>query len=143
VYRLFALLVATACLCAAPVFAREISESDGEEHAASRNLATRSRIAGNLAAARPTPIDPVRSLHAEAYPIEGLAVFALSHGFALSRRMALYDLEGGASLRLDEGVRLTASYRMLGLDLGFDSDVEGADVELGLAAPFLGLVFDF
>jgi hypothetical protein len=55
----------------------------------------------------------------------------------------VYDIEGGAALRLDEGVHLIASYRMLGVDLGFDSDVEGADGEPGIAAPFIGMSFDF
>ena len=76
-------------------------------------------------------------------PFEGVGVFATSQGFALSRRTALYHVEGGASIALDDGVRLTASYRMLGMDFGYDSDVERADMEPGLAAPFVGLAIDF
>lgn len=92
---------------------------------------------------RPSVLHPIHSVFARAFPIAGLGVWAQGQGFAVSRRAALYDLEGGAALLLDEGVHLTASYRMLGIDLGFDSDVKAADGEPGIAAPFLGLAFDF
>jgi hypothetical protein len=101
-------------------------------------------MVGDMSSPRPTPVDPIRGIFAEAiFPFEGVGVFATSHGFALSRRTSLYQVEGGASIPLDDHVRLTASYRMLGMDFGFDSDVERADVEPGLAAPFLGLAIDF
>ena len=92
---------------------------------------------------RPTPLHPIHGLHASVFPIPNFGIWAQSFGFCLSRRITLYDFEGGAAWLLDEGVRLTASYRMLGLDLGFDSDFEGVDVEPGIAAPFVGLAFDF
>ena len=94
-------------------------------------------------APQPTPLHPYQGLHAAAYPLARLGLFAQSQGFSLSRRVVLYDVQGGAVLRLVDGVGLAASYRVLGLDLGFDSDVQSADVEPGIAAPFLALIFDF
>jgi hypothetical protein len=102
----------------------------------------RSRSVGEPGARRPTVLHPVQGMHAQAFPTERWGVWAQSHGFSLTRRSAVYDIEGGAALRLDEGVHLIASYRMLGVDLGFDSDVEGADGEPGIAAPFIGMSFD-
>jgi hypothetical protein len=152
--RFFSLLLVTTCLCSAPVARADGGEpSGGASEAETRQAAsqeeadgvvTRSEVVGDASAARPTPIDPIRGVHAEAiFPFEGVGVYANTHGFALSRRAALYHVEGGASIPLDEGVRLTASFRLLSLDFGFDSDVERADLEPGLAAPFLGLAFDF
>ena len=31
----------------------------------------------------------------------------------------------------------------MGVDFGYDSDVEGADIEPAIAAAFLGIAFDF
>lgn len=142
--RLFSLLMMMACVCAASAAGGEGADQPAEAEGEGGGVLTRSHVVGDVDSARPTPIEPIRGLHAEAFfPFEGLGVFATTNGFALSRRTSLYHLEGGASIALDDGVRLTASYRMLGMDFGFDSDVESADVEPGLAAPFLGLAFDF
>jgi hypothetical protein len=102
-----------------------------------------SRSFGEPGASRPSAMFPMQGLHAQAFPIAALGVWAQGHGFALTRRASMYDIEGGAALRIHDGVRLTASYRVLGIDLGFDSDVEGADGGLGISAPFIGLAFDF
>ena len=56
---------------------------------------------------------------------------------------ACVDIQGGAVLRLDGGVRLTATYRLLSADLRFDSDIARADVGPGIAAPFVGVSVDF
>jgi hypothetical protein len=143
VRRFFPLLLVTTCLCTAPAHGEgDARAAEASEQA--EGVLTRSEVVGDVSAARPTPIDPIRGIHAEAiFPFEGVGVFASTHGFALSRRTALYHVEGGASIPLDDGVRLTASYRMLGMDFGFDSDVESADMEHGLAAPFVGLAIDF
>jgi hypothetical protein len=106
-----------------------------------RSLHTRSVRHGE--GPRPTPLHPYQGLSATAYPLARLGFWAQGEGYSLSRRTSLYDIEGGAVLRLDGGVRVTASYRLLGADFGFDSDIERADVEPGIAAPFLGVAFDF
>ncbi len=113
----------------------------GAEKRAKRLLTA--RCIGEPGIARPSTLHPVRSLHATAFPLAALGLFAESTGQSLTRRSALYDLEGGAAWRIDEGIHLTASYRMMGVDLGFDGDVESPDVEPGILAPFLGLAFDF
>jgi hypothetical protein len=92
--------------------------------------------------AGPTP-HPIQALRAPAFPFANLGLWAQHTGFSLTRCSTLHDLAGGASLRIDERVRLTASYRMLGIDLGCDSDLESMDVEPGIAAPFLGLAFEY
>lgn len=102
-----------------------------------------SRGMGDATSTRPTALHPVRGLYAAAFPISSLGLWAEGTGFSLSRRSSLYNLEGGAAWRIDDSVRLTASYRMMGVDLGYDSDLEGADVEPGISAPFLGLAVDF
>ncbi|MGH0029121.1 MAG: hypothetical protein ACQGVC_04990 [Myxococcota bacterium] len=124
---------------AGPALADEPAEA---RSLTTRQLITQSRTVGDPGT-RPSALHPVAGLYAQAFPIRSLGLWAQGHGFSLSRRAAMYDVEGGAALRLDEGIHLTASYRMLGLDLGFDSDVEGADGEPGIAAPFVGLAFDF
>lgn len=140
-FRIFPLLLALTLVASfALASAAPAEESDGRLTA--HSLLTRSRVVGDPGH-RPSAIQPVQGIHAQAFPLARLGVWAQGHGFTITRRAALYDLEGGASLRLQEGVRVTASYRMLGIDLGFDSDVEGADGEPGIAAPFLGLAFDF
>ncbi len=88
-------------------------------------------------------LHPIRGLYAAAFPTSSLGLWAEGTGFSLTRRSAIYDLKGGAAWRIDDGIRLTASYRVMGVDFGYDSDVEGADVEPAIAAAFLGLAFDF
>ena len=131
------LLLPLLLLLAAPSFA-ESTDTDK----VSKRLLTARRI-GEPGNARPSSLDPIRSLHAVAFPVPAIGLWAQGTGLSLTRRSALYDLEGGAAWRIDDGIHLTASYRMVGVDLGFDADVEGADVEPGIQAPFLGLAFDF
>jgi hypothetical protein len=105
---------------------------------------TSSRLFGSRGdGVQPDSIHPFRGLRAMAHPFKALALWAQGQGFHLSRRSALYDLQGGAAISLDEHVRFTASYRLSGVDLGFDSDVESADVEPSIQATFVGLSFDF
>lgn len=125
-------LGAQSALCAAEAAA-------GEFH--SRPL--RARSFGMGLAARPTALDPHQGLYASLYPLARLGFFAQSEGFALNRRISLYDVQGGALIRIDHGVAFTASYRLLSVDLGFDSDVQAVDVDPGIAAPFVGMLFDF
>ena len=92
---------------------------------------------------RPTPLHPYQALRASAYPLTRLGLWVQGEGYSLSRNTSLYDIQGGAVLRLDGGVRLTATYRMLSADLRFDSDIARADVGPGIAAPFVGVSVDF
>jgi hypothetical protein len=91
----------------------------------------------------PTHFHPYQGLHAAAYPLSRIGLFALSEEFALSGRTLLFDFEGGAIFRLDDDIDLTASYRVLSVDLAHDSDVNDPHVERRIAAPFLALVFGF
>ena len=136
-------LLPSLALALALASAASADESDAAHATDHARSFTHSRSIGEPGASRPSALDPIQSVYADAFPIAALGVWAQGQGFALSRRQALYDLSGGASLRIRDGVHLTASYRMLGLDLGFDSDVEGADGGPGIAAPFIGLAFDF
>ncbi len=136
----FALSAAADPACPAPDSASSETERACEEPTpwtSSLALGTRGD------SARPSTLHPYRGLRAMAHPFEALALWAQSQGFHLSRRTALYDVQGGAAIALDEGIRLTASYRMSGVDLGFDGDVERFDVEPSIQATFLGLSFDF
>jgi hypothetical protein len=102
-----------------------------------------SRSVGYTQNSRPVPTQPYRALRASAYPLTGLGFWAQTEDFALSRRTSLYDFQGGAVLRLGASVGLVACYRLLGVDRGYDSNVDRPDGELGISAPFVGLLFDF
>ena len=104
---------------------------------------TSSHRIGSGDGVQPDSIHPYRGLLAMAHPFKALAFWAQGQGFHLSRRSALYDVQGGASYSLDDHVRVTASYRMSGVDLGFDSDIERADVEPSIQAAFVGFAVDF
>jgi len=93
--------------------------------------------------AKPDPIHPYRGLRGMAHPFKTLALWAQGQGFHLSRKSALYDVQGGAAISLDEHLRFTASYRLSGMDLGFDGDIEKADVEPSIQGAFVGFMFDF
>jgi hypothetical protein len=103
----------------------------------------RSRSLGRADGPRPTPQAPYQGLQAVAYPLARLGFFARSEGFSLARGRAINDVEGGAVLQLDEGLGLTAAYRLLGAEVGFDSMLLGAGGKAGIAAPFVAFVLDF
>ena len=134
----------TLCLLlAAPVLAGESGEADPAERTPAQRIVTEARSIGDPTSGRPTMLHPIRGLYAAAYPTSSLGFWAQGTGFSLTRRSAIYNLEGGAAWRIDDFVRLTASYRVMGVDFGYDSDVEGADIEPAIAAAFLGVAFDF
>lgn len=103
---------------------------------------TEARSLGELDNAQPTPLDPIHAVHATAFPLAKIGLWVQARDFFLTRGAALYDVEGGAALRLERGIHLTASYRLLGLDRGNASDLESATAQSGTAG-FLGLSFDF
>lgn len=74
---------------------------------------------------------------------QGLSVWAEGAGYAVGRRSAGYGLECGAALSLDEGVDLTAGYRLAGYTLAAHLDMELDDVEERVGTPFVGLDFRF
>lgn len=134
----------TLCLLlASPALAGESDDAERAERKLAQRVFTQTRSIGDPTRSRPTMLHPICGLYAAAYPISSLGFWAEGTGFSLTRRSAIYNLEGGAAWRIDEGIRLTASYRVMGVDFGYDSDVEGADIEPAIAAPFLGIAFDF
>ena len=92
--------------------------------------------------ARPTSFSPVHSVRAEAFPKALIEFFGETIGFSDGERLSVFELEGGAALRVLSRLRLTASYRMLGSE---DSEARGASLPLAqhLAAPYLGIALDF
>lgn len=73
----------------------------------------------------------------------GLHVWAGGAGYAVGRRSAGYGIECGAALPLDEGVDLTAGYRMAGYALGERLDPDLSQVDERVATPFLGFDLRF
>ena len=115
----------------------------GEAPEGSQPMFTRATILGDPDTAWPTAIHPVSGLRAAAFPMRNFGLWAQGLGFALDGHSAIYDIEGGASLRLNDGVHLTASYRLMGVGQGLDPNLQGMVEDAGIAAPFLGLAFDF
>jgi hypothetical protein len=136
-------LLTLCLLLASPALAGESDDAERAERKLAQRVFTQTRSIGDPTSSRPTMLHPICGLYAAAYPISSLGFWAEGTGFSLTRRSAIYNLEGGAAWRIDEGIRLTASYRVMGVDFGYDSDVEGADIEPAIAAPFLGIAFDF
>jgi hypothetical protein len=93
--------------------------------------------------ARPTPFSPYHVVRAEAFPAYVLELFGETVGFSLGRRLNVFELEGGAALRVLAHTRLTASYRLLSSEGGSDGHSGGPWLERHLAAPFLGIALDF
>ncbi len=143
VHRLPPALLTLCLLLASPALAGESDDAERAERKLAQRFFTEARNIGDPTSSRPTMLHPIRGLYAAAYSISGLGFWAEGTGFSLTRRSAIYDLEGGAAWRIDDAIRLTASYRVMGVDFGYDSDVEGADIEPAIAAAFLGLAFDF
>lgn len=122
--------------------------ASGDDDCRPTRVWTAARTIGTGHGTKPNSIHPVRGLHAQAFPFAPFSFsvvefWARGQGFFLNRRSNLYDLQGGAAIAIDPRVRITASYRLSGVDLGFDSDVQGADIEPTIAAAFVGLAFDF
>lgn len=69
-----------------------------------------------------------------------LGFYAGTKGFVVNRIGAVYDLEGGAILKMRHGVSLTGSYRMIGYDF-LATGSENAEPQL--SGGFFGLQLDF
>lgn len=92
--------------------------------------------------ALPTNFSPYHSMRADAVIARALEFFGDARGFALGDDWMLFEVEGGAALRLLDHMRLTASYRMLDVNDG-QSGGSSVGLDAGLSAPFLGLALDF
>jgi len=90
----------------------------------------------------PMRVQPI-SARAAAPGFAGVKLWASGSAYAVGRRSAGYGVEGGAALPLDEGIELTASYRLNGFALGDRLDPDFADVQSRSGAPFLGIDFEF
>jgi opacity protein-like surface antigen len=89
-----------------------------------------------------TRVQPI-STRAAAPGFAGLKLWASGSGYAVGRRSVGYGVQGGASLELNEGIDLTASYRLNGFARGDRLDAQLADVSSRSAAPYLGLDIEF
>jgi hypothetical protein len=93
--------------------------------------------------ALPTPFSPYHSMRAEALPGRALHFFGAGTGFALGSGTSLIELEGGAAWRVLESLSLTASYRVLDVNLAADAQSAGAGSRADFGAPYLGIAVDF
>ena len=91
----------------------------------------------------PTSFSPFHSMRAEALPGRAVHFFGEGLGFALGSGMSLFEIEGGAAWRVFDSLSLTASYRLLDVNLGADGKYVGGGSRADSAAPFLGLAVDF
>jgi hypothetical protein len=92
---------------------------------------------------RPTHFSPWHSVRAEAFPTSVLELFGETQGFRLDAWRAVFELEGGAALRLLDHTRITASYRLLSSDEVAPTHGPGLRLSQHLAAPYLGIALDF
>jgi len=97
--------------------------------------------------ALPTNYSPYHSVRAEAL-LSALELFGEGVGFAVGSRSSLIELEGGAAWRVFDSLKLTASYRVLDVDLGADAFAAGVQHDgptsgMSFRAPFLGVALDF
>jgi len=137
--RLFA-----AALCIALLASVSAASAAPEEPAAEEPLLRTEQHVSELAPdARPTLFSPYHVARAEAFPAYLLELFGETAGFSLGRRLSLFELEGGAALRVLDHMRLTASFRMLSSDGGSEERGDGLPLAQHLAAPYLGIALDF
>jgi hypothetical protein len=114
-----------------------------EEQEEEALLRTEKHVSELAPDARPTPFSPYHFVRAEAFPAYVLELFGETAGFSLGRRLNVFELEGGAALRVLDHTRLTASFRMLSSEGGSEERGEGLPLARHLAAPFLGIALDF
>ncbi len=127
---------------AALLFALLASGSAGSAAAEEALLRTEKHVSELAPDARPTHFSPYHVVRAEAFPASVLELFGETAGFSLGRGLAVFELEGGAALRVLAHMRLTASYRLLSSD-GSEAHGEGLPLARHLAAPYLGIALDF
>ena len=85
---------------------------------------------------RPGPIDVIHAARTNGR----LEVFCGSKGFVVGRGGTVFDLEGGATLRLRNRLSVTGSYRMI----GYDFRATGSETIVPqMAGPFLAVNLEF
>jgi hypothetical protein len=95
--------------------------------------------------ALPTVFSPYHLMRAQAAVVRAFEFFGDAEGFKLGTDLLVVKVEAGAALRMLDHMRVTASYRLLNVDLdnGQDYGDSGVGIEPGLSAPFVGVAFDF
>ena len=93
--------------------------------------------------ALPTSFSPYHMMRAQAAVARAFEFFGGAEGFKLGADLLVIEVEAGAALRMLDHMRLTASYRLLDVDLGDAQSDTASGIDPGLAAPFLGVAFDF
>jgi hypothetical protein len=136
-----AVALVAALLFAAAAAAAPPEESTGEDERPA--LRTERRMSELAPDALPTPYSPYHSMHADAVVARALEFFGDAKGFALGSDWMLIEVEGGAAVRLLDHMRLTASFRLLDVDDGLQTQNTGIGLDGGTAAPFVGLTLDF
>src|SRR5262245_396403 len=93
--------------------------------------------------ALPTAFSPYHFVRAQAAIARAFEFFGDAEGFKAGADLLMIEVEGGAALRLLDHMRVTASFRLLDVDLGELDPTTASGIDPGLAAPFLGVAFDF
>ncbi len=83
--------------------------------------------------------DPYRRMWASTRPLFRMGLFAEGRGFTILRQGTVFDVEGGASLRLLESLDLVGSYRLL----GYDYAIGRTTFDPQMSAAFFGLKLGF
>lgn len=86
---------------------------------------------------------PFHTLHVETPAVRRVDIWGLHREFRTLRGPVSVALEGGAAVRVREHLSLTAGFRLLGYGPDAAGQLEGAKLDTGTAAPFLGLALRF
>ena len=86
---------------------------------------------------------PFHTLHVETPAVRWVDIWGLHREFRTLRGPVSVALEGGAAVRVREHLSLTAGFRLLGDGPDTAGQLEGAKLDTGIAAPFLGLALRF
>jgi hypothetical protein len=135
---LLAALLGAVAAAAAPETAPEAQPPDGGPA-----IHTERRMSEFAPDALPTPFSPYHMVRAQAAIARAFEFFGDAEGFKLGADLLVVEVEAGAALRMLDHLRLTASYRLLDVDLGEADENSASGIDPGLAAPFVGIAFDF
>ena len=95
---------------------------------------------GSLPFGQPGLVDVMRAAASAGGVNSWLKFFCGSKGFIVNRGGSVFDLEGGAVVRVRDRISLTGSYRLI----GYDFRATGSDkIAPQMAGPFLGLILQF
>ncbi len=96
------------------------------------------RLKGGRGVAR-RPASELARAGASLQTFQRFEIYTADRGFEFSRAATIFDMQGGASLRLASSLSLTAGYRMLGYEIDGDS----IDLQNDTGGPLFGVAFDF